>query len=189
MFAQAFVQESWVYLSVDWSIVQFPQSLKYAFESGTWSPTLVLIPQTDIVNVILNFNIQFVSSSTLESLESVAVSLFRCFLVFCPSISSLFPLKTFGKSPISVEKISELVEVHCSKPPTPRSSKKKDPPPWRFRPSRLSLHRKWSTRYDTDEFMDGILIKISMRRRSTTRWWQLKYLWEFSPLKCGRFPF
>ena len=76
MFAQAFVQESWVYLSVDWSIVQFPQSLKYAFESGTWSPTLVLIPQTDILNEILYLNIQFVSSSTLESLESVAVSLF-----------------------------------------------------------------------------------------------------------------
>ena len=107
--------------------MQFPQSLKYAFESGTWSPALVLIPQTDILNEVVYLNIQFVSSSTLESLESVAVSLFRCFLVFCPSISSLFPLKTFGKSPISVEKISELVEVHCSKPPTPRSSQKKDP--------------------------------------------------------------
>ena len=108
--------------------MQFPQSLKYAFESGTWSPTLVLIPQTDILNEVVYLNIQFVSSSTLESLESVAVSLFRCFLVFCPSISSLFPLKTFGKSPISIEKISELVEVHCSKPPaTPRSSQKKDP--------------------------------------------------------------
>ena len=49
---------------------------------------------------------------------------FSCFLVFCPHISSLFPLKTFGKSPI-FSSISELVEVHCSKPPaTPRSSLK-----------------------------------------------------------------